>query len=99
MSACVSRRGLKNQLRALLWLDVSLSFVQEGDTHNKLSMNSHNTSIVPNQLPRPQAWAREAVDLHGQEPLRAFEQWRQKATLHAERAHRQQTRLRLLGSA
>lgn len=25
----VSRRGLRNQLRALLWLDVSLSFVLE----------------------------------------------------------------------
>lgn len=75
MLRCVSRLRLRNQLRALLWLDVSLSFVPEWDTHNKLSMNSHNTFIVLSQLhqlPRPRPWAREAVDLHGQEPRKSI---------------------------
>lgn len=51
MLRCVSRLGLRNQLRALLWLDVSLSFVPRWDTHNKLSMNSHNTVIVLSTAP------------------------------------------------
>lgn len=75
MLCCVSRLRLRNQLRALLWLDVSLSFVLKWDTHNKLSMNSHNTVIVLSQLhqlPRPQAWAGEAVDLRGQEPPKSI---------------------------
>lgn len=38
-------------------------------------MNSHNTVIVLSQLhqlPRPQAWAGEAVDLRGQEPPKSI---------------------------
>lgn len=49
LTCCVSR--LKNRLRSLLWLDVSFSFVMERDTHNKLSMNSHNTFIVFKPVP------------------------------------------------
>lgn len=74
LACCVSRQWLRSKLRALLWLDVSLSFVLDSDAHNKLSMNSNYTIIVVNQLHQlPMVTARrEAVGPCGQEPLGAF---------------------------